>query len=175
MQADVFAVLCTGPSMSLEVAESVRHLRVVAVNGAYEFAPWAEALAANDMAWWMDNPQAKRFAGRKFSASRIDGVEQLKMPPSVNTNTCSGVLGLEVAKLLGMRVGYLFGADFHGDHYFGKYTGRCKNTSPDRRRIHAAQFARWGAANSGIQIFNATEGSALACFPMVRFEVAAVA
>jgi len=165
----LFAVLCTGPSMSQDVANSVRNLRVVAVNGAYELAPWADALAANDVAWWRRNPNAKEFAGRKFSVTAQNGVERV-IASNVVTESCSGVLGLEVAKILGATQILLFGADFHGTHYFGPYTNGLKNTPEDRRRVHARQFERWGKAHKNIQVYNATPGSSLRAFPMARSE-----
>lgn len=153
--------------MSQAVADSVRHLRVVAVNGCYELAPWAEALAANDICWWRRNPEAKNFAGRKFTANRIDHVELIQ---TLQTQHCSGVLGLEVAKLLGAKSIVLLGADFHGTHYFGDYTNTLRNVTEDRRKEHANQFAEWGKANKSIRVFNCTPGSKLECFPMARLE-----
>ena len=168
----MFAVLCTGPSMSQAVVDSVRGMRVIAVNNAYEMAPWAEALAANDMAWWKHNPKARVFAGRKFTTNVLPGVERV-ISSGVLTESCSGVLGLEVAKIIGAMPGdpiYLFGVDFHGSHYFGEYTNGLKNTTDQRRKVHARQFEAWGKANKGIEVFNCTEGSALKCFPMARLE-----
>lgn len=167
----IFAILLTGPSMSQAVADSVRRLRVIAVNNAFELAPDAEALAANDMAWWRHNPQAKDFAGRKFSTNVISGVERV-LSPTVQTDSCSGVLGLEVAKDLGATTILLFGADFHGTHYFGEYTNGLRNTHEARRAIHAKQFAAWGKAHPRIEVFNCTPGSELRAFPMARSEMA---
>ena len=39
--------------------------RVVAINHAWRLAPWADALHACDPAWWLANPAAQDFAGRK--------------------------------------------------------------------------------------------------------------
>ena len=147
--------------MSQAVAESVRHLRVVAVNGTFEIAPWADALAATDIAWWGAHPHAREFAGRKFTSNVVKGIERLNIGPG----TCSGVLGLEVAKTLGATRVFLLGCDMHGSHYFGPYTGRLRNTTDARRKVHMAQFAKWGKENPSVQVFNATKGSALQCFP----------
>jgi hypothetical protein len=165
----MFAILCPGPSMSKVVADSVRHLRVIAVNNAFELAPDAEALVANDMAWWNKNPKAKDFTGRKFSTNIISGVERV-IASNVGTDSCSGVLGLEVAKILGATRILLLGADFHGSHYFGEYANGLKNTTDARRKVHAKQFANWGRAHPKIEIFNCTQGSELRAFPMARLE-----
>jgi hypothetical protein len=156
--------------MSRAVADSVRHLRVIAVNQAYELAPWAEALAANDLRWWSNNPKAREFAGRKFSSNHINGVERITADGHIRSEHCSGVLALEVAKFLGATRVLLLGVDFHGTHYFGDYAGTLRNTTDKRRKIHAKQFAEWGRANKGIEVLNVTPGSELTCFPMARLE-----
>lgn len=166
----MFAVLCTGPSMSQAVAGSVRHLRVIAVNTAFELAPWADALAANDYAWWREHPKAKQFPGRKFSTNRIPGVERVETHRAISTQSCSGVLALEVAKQLGASRIFLLGADFHGSHFFGDYGGDLKNTTEDWRRVHANQFALWKRLNPQVEVINCTPGSKLECFPMARLE-----
>lgn len=157
-----FAILCTGPSMSQAVADSVRHLCVVAVNNAFELAPWAEAMAANDVRWWNQNPHAQQFKGRKFSASSIHGVQKL---PGVATSQCSGVVAMEVAKQLGAKRIVILGLDGQGSHYFGDYSGGLKNAQATHYMQHAAQFKKWGAMNQGIEVINATPNSAVKCFP----------
>jgi hypothetical protein len=178
-----FAVLCTGPSLSPAVAESVRHLQTVAVNTVGldvinsvtgevvpAIAPWATALAANDVAFWAAFPQAREFAGRRFSANRIKGVERIE---GVSSGHCSGVLALEVAKHLGATRILLLGCDMHGTHYFGPYAHqKLKNTTDPRRKIHIQQFAQWGKRNPGIEVINCTPGSALQCFPHSTLEAA---
>jgi hypothetical protein len=168
----MFAVLCTGPSMSQAVVDAVRGMRVIAVNNAFELAPQAEALAANDMAWWKRNPSAREFAGRKFSTNILPDVERV-ISGNVLTESCSGVLGLEVAKIIGAKPGdpiLLLGVDFHGSHYFGEYTNGLKNTTDQRRKVHARQFENWAKVNKGYTVYNCTPGSALRAFPMARLE-----
>lgn len=162
-----FAILCTGPSMSQAVADSVRHLRVIAVNSSYTLAPWAEALAANDSRWWTQNPAALKFAGRKFSAAQQWGLERINPDGLIGTNSCSGVLALELAKRLGAKRILLLGADFHGSHFFGKYEGRLNNTTPERREVHRKQFRCWRDANVRVSVLNCTPGSALDVFAKV--------
>ena len=163
-------LLAPGPSMSQALADSVRDHRVVAINNVYELAPWADALAANDLSWWRKHPEAKQFAGAKYSANRIgDGVEQVRSP-LVTSCSNSGVLALEVAKRQGATRILLLGFDMHGTHYFGKYTNGCTNTTEARRKIHHHQFARWGRANRNIEIVNCTSGSVLTCFKTARMD-----
>lgn len=157
-----FAVLCTGPSMSQAVADSVAGLQVVAVNNAYLLAPWAEALAASDLKWWLQYPDAMKFAGRRFSTARIAHVERVE---GVRSSTCSGVLALHVAALLGARRVLLLGVDMRGGHYFGEYRKPLRNADPARHAEHAAQFEKFARAHPELEVLNGTSDSALKCFP----------
>ena len=166
-------ILATGPSMSQAVADRVRETcdAVIAVNTAYELAPWADALAANDNSWWRKNPQAKDFAGRKYSGGVINGVERITSP-FISAQSSSGVLALSatefIAALRGepLEVVELHGFDNHGTHYFGPYT-ELRNTRPERFAVFEQQLAAVGASMNkrGIRIVNKTPGSALTCFP----------
>jgi hypothetical protein len=153
--------------MSQAVADRARAEcdAVVAVNKAMELAPWADALAANDHAWWMENPHAKQFAGRRFSANKIAGVEQV-VSDLVTRQSSSGVLGLEVARILGATEVELHGFENKGDHYFGKYPEPLRNTSPSRYLAFEDQLRALGASmkKAGIRIVNKTPDSALRCF-----------
>lgn len=164
----LFALLAPGPSMSQALADSVRGCRVGVITSAYPLAPWADFLAGTDAGWWLRTPDAKKFAGDKYSVGRIgDEVTQVR---EVTTSTNSGVLALEVAKQRGATKILLLGFDHHGTHYFGPYTNGLRNTPERRRREHMMQFAQWGRENKGIEVINCTEGSALKCFPMARLE-----
>jgi hypothetical protein len=160
-------LLAPGPSMSRELAESVRGRAMVGViTSAWHLAPWADFLAATDTPWWRRNPEAKDLAGRKFSPNHIRGVERLNLP----RDRSSLVVGMEAAKLLGATRIALLGVDHHGTHFFGPYTDGCKNTSPKRRGDHAVQYALWAKRNQGIEIVNCTPGTALTVFPLARIE-----
>lgn len=161
----IFAVLCTGPSMSLAIADSVRHLPTIAVNQAYELAPDAVAVAAIDARWWTQNPKAKLSTGRKFAWAKITDVESIQSE-AITSGTCSGVLALEVAKMMGATRVLMLGLDFHGTHYFGPYANPLNNTSDAYRRVHRHQFKQWGRANPQIEVLNCTEGSQLDIFPL---------
>lgn len=147
--------------MSQDVADSVRHLHVIAVNKTFELAPWADALAANDHAFWRTYPEAKRFAGEKYSASAIPGVTKV---PAANPCWGSGCLALEVAKQRGATRILLLGMDFGGGHYFGDYVGACKRATLPKWAMHRNQLIRWAKVNKKIEVLNCTPGSALDVF-----------
>lgn len=155
--------------MSKDLAERVRGNRVCAVGNAYELAPWADFLVANDISWWKKHPDAHKFAGRKFSANLIKGVERVQ-PNTFGSQSNSGVLGLDVLRNEGATKIVMLGFDMHGTHFFGPYTNGCTNTSDKRRQVHKTQFATWAKRNPKIEVLNATEGTALKCFPIVRLD-----
>jgi len=186
------AVLCTGPSMCPEIAERVRHLITVAVNTVSiattdengrpvpPIAPWATALAAQDRSFWTAHPHAHDFPRRKFSTNDIgQGVERVKPNACVLNSSCSGVLGLEVARMLCDEAGpgphriLLLGCDMRGSHYFGRYTlPGTKNTGEKYRSVHVQQFALWARCNPKVEVINCTPDSALDVFPRMPLEAA---
>lgn len=158
-------VLAPGPSLPALV-ERVRGLPSVAVNNAYELAPWAEALVANDRAWWDRHPEAMRFPGRKFTTKTISGLERHR-GRGVGPDSNSGMLGIDVAvEVFGASRVVLLGFDFHGTHFFGQYTNGCSNTTAKSRGNHAQQMALWRRLHPGVEVVNCTPGSALTVFPM---------
>lgn len=155
--------------MSRELAERVRGNLVCVVGNTYELAPWADVLVANDASWWRHHPEAHGFAGRKFSANKIAGVERVE-PNTYASRSNSGVLAMDCVRNLGATRIVLLGYDMHGTHFFGKYTNGCANTSDVRRKAHMQQFKCWPRRNKGIEVLNATAGSALECFKMVSLD-----
>jgi predicted peroxiredoxin len=161
----IFAVLATGPSMSQAVADSVRHLRCIAVSDAYQLAPWAEAMVSIDMRWWRVHPEAMKFAGRKFTGDHDDAgeLEKVRIAPGMN----SGVLGIRVARLLGAEEIILLGFDGHGTHYFGPHPEPLKNTTELRRQVHMDQHRQMHSdcCYAGVKIWNCTPGTAITSYP----------
>lgn len=157
-----FDLLGPGPSACLALADRLRGRRVGVVNNAFELAPWADFLAAADRAWWLAYPAALQFEGARYSGNMLSGVQQLA---GVETNWCSGVLGLEAAASHGAELIRLHGFDMHGSHFFGRYDNGLRNTEAKHRRTHCQQFAHWAAAHPHVQVINCTPGSQLLCFP----------
>lgn len=72
------AVLASGPSMSADVAESLREHRTIAVNHSHRMAPWADMLVALDGNW----PQSFReFAGMRVTGVKDDELDALYAGP----------------------------------------------------------------------------------------------
>lgn len=159
-----WAVLATGPSMSAEIAQSVKgKCRVAAVSDAWRLAPWADVLVSADAAWWRENQSALKFPGAKYGAmpefQKIEGVERF---PGTVSGVNSGLLACQVAVSLGAKRILLLGFDMHGSHYFGAHPAPLKNTTLKRFEIFKQQFERYQPKD--VDIVNVTEGSSLRCY-----------
>lgn len=162
-------VLAPGPSLSKEIVDRVKGRQVCAVCNAYELAPWANLLVANDRVWWREHPAAREFVGRKFSGGVIQGVELVK-PCTFGVPSNSGVLALDAVRNLGATKIVMLGFDSQGSHFFGEYKNRCRNT-PERRRLeHRLQFQCWAAGNKSVKVVNCTEGSKLTAFQFASLD-----
>jgi len=160
----IFAVLDSGPSMSKSVAYYVRgKCSVVAVSDAYRLAPWCDAIASTDAAWWKAHPVALAMRCKKYGIVHdfqgVKGVETLH----IETGTNSGLLGVMVAVKMGATKVLMCGFDLHspGDHFFGKHPEPLKSTTAPRMEVFKKQFACYRP--KGIEIINCTPGSALTC------------
>ena len=154
-----WAVLATGPSMSQEVADSVRgRCSVIAVSDAYRLAPWADVLVSQDAGWWRVHPDSKDFKGRKFAGVDVPDVE--KFPSASGCN--SGLLACQVAVSLGAKRILLLGVELRGAHFFGLHPKPLRNTQPHRFDAFQEQFKRYQP--KGVDIVNVTDRSALKCY-----------
>lgn len=162
-------VLATGQSVTGEQVDYILKMheakacKLVVVSDAYMRAPNADALVSNDLNWWKNNPEALKFAGRKFCGHHCQGTERLPPTAQFTTGTNSGLQGMRVARdYLREDPILLVGFDMHGTHYFGKHPHPLRNTTPERFKRHIAQFNVW----AGVEVINCTPGSALTRFPM---------
>jgi hypothetical protein len=166
-----FAVLATGPSMSQEIADSVRgRFRAIAVADAFRLAPWADALVSNDLRWWNVYPEAHAFAGPKFCArNNRPGLHYLPTTLEFEPGTNSGLQGMRVARdcFKATRI-LLLGFDMGGTHFFGPHPAPLRNTAPHRFQHFLKQFARW---RGGCEVLNCTPGSRLTQFPFADLAV----
>jgi hypothetical protein len=164
-----WAVLATGPSMSLEVARSVMHkCAVVAVSDAYKLAPWADVLVSSDRAWWVANPEAKDIPCPKYCGITFDVPEGVQKFDGALSGSNSGLLGLKVAVAKGAKKVLLLGFDMGGSHYFGAHKPPLKNTQPARFETFKEQFRRYRPKQ--VEIFNCTPDSKLDAYPKKRLE-----
>lgn len=171
--------LASGPSLTPDdVAYCRGKAHAIAINTTYQLAPWADVLYAADYRWWTWYPDARTFAGLKYSLDRPGG--------DVVTLTCTGDEGLE-ERPHGLRSGrnsgyqainlavhfgaariVLLGYDMAGSHWHASHPGA---PSPDFRQW-IPFFATLCAPlrRLGVAVVNCTRDTALTCFPRQALE-----
>lgn len=185
-------VAATGPSLTLQVAESCVGQHVVAVNDAYRLLPYAEVLYGCDPDWWEVHQGCPGFAGEKWSSHELvhndklatasrynlrlvggrDGEGFSLDPSAVHYGSNSGFQAINLAILMGARRVLLVGFDMHTRghrHFFGDHPEPLSNYMKFETLVPT--FRRAAALlPSGIEIINCTPGSALDCFPIMPLE-----
>jgi hypothetical protein len=183
-------VAASGPSLTPEVAKAVRGHPAIAVNDAYRLLPFADVLYACDSSWWLAHKGAMDFKGERWSshgvAGRVrhndksevgprfrlnliegrDGEGFSTDPSAIHYGSNSGFQAVNMAILWGATRIILVGFDMHGTHFFGTHPRGLRNTTNFKNFIRAFDRAATRLP-AGVEILNATPGSALRCFPMV--------
>lgn len=158
---------------------------MIAVNNAYELAPFAEILYACDFAWWERHAGAAGFKGVKLcgdaKAARRGWAEKIKIrrngdllnltePGTVGWGGNSGFHALNLAIQFGARRILLLGFDMRVDlglHWHGAHPQGMNNPS-------AGNAERWRRALDdlseviaalGVEIVNCSPVSALRNYP----------
>lgn len=168
MNDTTWVILASGPSMSQEVADSVRGFRTIAVSNTFELAPWAEILVSNDKTWWTNTPKSVGFAGVKFCGLTIEPPKGVERFPGATSGGNSGLLAIQVAVSKGAERILLLGFDMGGSHYFGEHPAPLRNPDAKRFEVFKKQFAAYNPA--GVEIINCTPDSALRCYQLADLE-----
>ncbi len=183
MAWNTFVLIGGGPSLTVSDVEYVRHkARVIAINNAYELAPWAFALYAADKKWvdWHDG--APSFKGLKYTIESHDtvcrpgwqvirntGFEGLELEPkSLRTGFNGGYQAINLAVHLGAKRIVLLGFDMQADAG-GRYHWHPEHpdgkVSPYAEFIAAFDTIVQPLKDAGVEVINCSPGSALTCFP----------
>lgn len=201
---ETFVLIAGGPSLTQADVDAVRgQARVIAVNTAYQIAPWADVLYATDGVWWAHHQTrgVAEFCGLKFSIAvpatpkkpadvcqlRDTGRLGLELDPrGLRHGKNSGYAAINLAVHLGASRIVLLGYDmkvsnkthWHGNHPWQMEPGPSWLLSVASWREHYKTLVAPLQA-LGIAIVNASRDTALTCFPRVsladalRREVAA--
>ena len=186
-----------GPSLTESQVGAVRAAhekgacRVIAVNDAYRLAPFADLLFFADSKWWewhREKPEFKAFAGQKCtiqSTGAMVGDDEIHMlrnggregisrdSAELRTGGNSGHCALNIAAMAGAAHIALLGYDARqGEnrkkHWFGDHPD---GTAPTYREMIALMRTTAAPlAERGIEVLNASPGSALDCFPRATIE-----
>jgi hypothetical protein len=178
-----------GPSLRNFDASVLRGRRVIAINRSFRLAPWADVLYFCDRTWWLSDGAEVL---RDFTGKYIVTIAAVKNEPRIRILENSGPGGLELAPT-GLRHGtnsgfqsinlaFHFGArrivllgfdqkiEGNATHWHGGY-----GVAPEV--VHHAIKARMlpyfptlvePLKSLGVEVWNATPGSALDCWPRVE-------
>jgi hypothetical protein len=192
---ETVAILGSGPSMSREVAETVKgRCKVIAVNDQAidkaldgktvpALAPWADVLFAADAPWWrLHEAQVAKFKGLKVSRglrAPIKGIHYLlsggqngvAQKPTHLCGINSGQMAANLAYHFGAKRILLCGFDCKGGRWWGNHPKPLSNQHHYSMWLKAAATAAAAYKKHGVDIVNCTPGSALKCFRMSTLEV----
>lgn len=180
-----------GPSLRGFDFSRLRGERIIAINRAFEYLPFAEILFSMDFRFYSDirmSREFQAFRGRKIwidtKGFPYKGVEILKSGPcdgmtahfaqGIATGGNSGHAALNLALILGADPIYLLGFDFrHADdgrtHFHGGY-GYADRPGKLEEYLERLEAAAPAIVASGRSVVNLSPDSALKGFPTGRFE-----
>lgn len=171
-------VVASGPSLRRDDSEALRVVdKIIAVNCAVFFAPWADYLFAADSVWWRYyGPKVDWFKGQRVSRThRATGVE-IWRGKWARTGGNSGHMAIQYAVDRGAKNIALLGFDqsktngkahFHADHPRAASNGRRTNMA------NAGGIASWPRMMNktaielntmGVNVVNLSRQTALRCF-----------
>lgn len=192
-EGETCVVLASGPSMSQEVADTVRdRCRTIVVNSTYLLAPWADMLYAADVLWWKANPEALKFAGRRVSIlsnvnndmefEEVDYVESGgyglldPRPTHVRTGKNSAYQAMHIAVHMGVRRILMCGINMRAldgkEHWHPDHPHGVGKTMPFNLWIEMFNQVAPLLRARDIEVINCTPDSALHCFKQMRLEKA---
>ena len=179
-----------GPSLNDCDLTLIHDKRVIGVNQAFRLGSWVDVLYFGDCSFYKDNiKDIRAFAGLKISScGRIPvqgwpGVLRLKRkkprgietrPNSVSWNGNSGASAISIAAHLGAKRIVLVGFDMRKveekHHWHSHYKDRGKTWDPYIVHMKGWPTIAQDAKKIGIEIINATPGSAITEFPFMPLE-----
>jgi len=167
--------------------------KVIAINNAFELGSWIDMCFFGDARWyWWNEERFKVFPGLKVTVNRnpkpgesVENVSGLKIVRSHNSkglcteansiyfNSSSGAAAVNLAYQLGAKRIILFGYDMRyidgksnwKPHPIPRSTGK-----PFTNFLTPFRSIAKDAKALGLEIWNATPGSALTVFPMMAKE-----
>ena len=183
-----------GPSVLTQNLELLRGRRVVAINSSFERVPFADILLFGDLRWWIGNRGRLGEFGGRIVTCRLSPCElkapggqavlslERQRPPGLATlptrvvfhrTSSSSAINLAAhlgcADIVTLGLDGQFGKDGRRNHYDKPYARR---HLPNTWRDQCAELATLIAPlkSLGIRVRNASPGSALPFWPIVKLE-----
>lgn len=173
------AILASGPSMSLQVADAVRQtsLPAVAINDTYRLTGWADALFAGDARWWCAHPEALDFVGEKFCCDdlSIRTVQTVPRREGLKDGGNSALRAAHMLASLGVKKILLFGVDLRDDavtHWHGPHGHGLPNPTALAFGRFRRAWEMFAAEKDRPEVVNCNPESALQCFPKLALDEA---
>jgi hypothetical protein len=171
--------VATGPSLTPEdVAYCQDKARIIAINDAYRYAPFADVFYGADGKWWKQHNDLMPFPGVKYSLTENSGkgVHVLRRSPGtgleldprgLKLGRNSGYQAINLAVHLGaariLLLGYTMQIIDGKSHFFGEHWD--KSRSPYSTFIEQFQHLVKPLASLQIEVINCTPNTKLLCFP----------
>lgn len=195
-RGECVAIVASGPSTKTAKVEQLRNrIHVIAIKENVNLCPWADVVYGCDEAWWVHRKGLPEYKGIKISQAvracavykdihKVDIIDPrgeeilLEKPGLIGSGSNSGFQGLNLAEQFGATGILLVGFDVHrkqGLHWYGPNTAD-RMSNPDennfKRWIKAFTAAAPGIKARGVDVVNASHGSALDCFRKASIDVA---
>lgn len=191
---ETVAILGCGPSRNLVCMERLRATgyRVIAINDSFRAAPWADMLYFCDQTWYASRqPEISRiWTGAPIvtlentihGVARLHNTEPLGFDPDpscLRHGSNSGYQAIHLAAHLGAKRIVLFGFDMRvvGHQLHAEARPERQSEAVFQRTIEECMLPSFPTiveplAERGIEVLNASPGSALKCWPMIGVEEA---
>lgn len=185
-------IIAGGPSLvsGIPAKRLLTTGRVLVINVSYQLVPSADCLYFCDQKWWQSfGSHVRAFFGGRYLVTldnQIEGVKRLKStgpqglesdPCGLRTGSNSGFQAINLAYHFGARRIVLLGYDMHvtsgRTHWHQGYPTQQPH---DFARILAQQMLPKFMTlveplrTAGVEVINATPGSALTCWPYVPLD-----
>lgn len=192
---DGATVVCigAGPSLKAEQCDAVAAWRertggkAVVVNTSFRLAPWADVVYACDARWWAKYREevAAACSGELWTQDAVaagDGVKLIKSDTSKGLSKRVGVIAqgnnggyqaVGLAYAAGAARVVLLGYDMHdrgGSHWHGDHPPGLNVASNFKRWIENFGELATDLTAAGVEVVNATPGTALRCFKKLSLE-----
>jgi len=177
-------ILAGGSSLHPDDVEAVRgRTRVIAVNDAWRFAPWADVLYGADWPWWEHWQGVPDFPGEKWTQDKPSGgvapdpdrarewgINIIRSedrpgisftPGVIHQGGNSGFQAVNLAVLWGVSKILLLGFDMGGSHWFKDRPAKFNKGSDFSLFIKAFELA---APQIEHMVINCSRRTALTCF-----------
>lgn len=188
-------VAAPGPSLTKEVAEECLGEQVIAVQDAYRLLPEAEIMYFCDSEWFRHHKGCRDYVGEIWTSHSLapandkrklfDEYKELNViqgkegngfsfdPAFLHYGRNSGFQAVNLALLFGATSIVLVGFDMRivegKEHFFGGHPAGLRGTTKEQFEGFVQAFEQ-AKLPEGIEIFNATPGSALKCFPSITLD-----